>query len=151
MSLNEKSVAYGAQKSSIREISAYAGERKAQIGAENVFDFSLGNPSIPAPDAVRASIEKSLTLPATQLHGYTPASGLPAAREAVAASLCRRFGVRCNGRGTALTGAKNKFNKGETLQWLNRSHGSNSPRGQIFLRASCLIGRSVIGRSSCMG
>ena len=57
MSLNEKSVAYGAQKSSIREISAYAGERKAQIGAENVFDFSLGNPSIPAPDAVRASIE----------------------------------------------------------------------------------------------
>ncbi|HBG3383006.1 TPA: pyridoxal phosphate-dependent aminotransferase, partial [Clostridioides difficile] len=67
MSLNEKSVAYGAQKSSIREISAYAGERKAQIGAENVFDFSLGNPSIPAPDAVRASIEKSLTLPATQL------------------------------------------------------------------------------------
>ena len=92
MSLNEKSVAYGAQKSSIREISAYAGERKAQIGAENVFDFSLGNPSIPAPDAVRASIEKSLTLPATQLHGYTPASGLPAAREAVAASLCCRFG-----------------------------------------------------------
>ncbi len=92
MSLNEKSVAYGAQKSSIREISAYAGERKAQIGAENVFDFSLGNPSIPAPDAVRASIEKSLTLPATQLHGYTPASGLPAAREAVAASLRRRFG-----------------------------------------------------------
>ena len=99
MSLNEKSVAYGAQKSSIREISAYAGERKAQIGAENVFDFSLGNPSIPAPDAVRASIEKSLTLPATQLHGYTPASGLPAAREAVAASLCRRFG-----EGTASAG-----------------------------------------------
>lgn len=99
MSLNEKSVAYGAQKSSIREISAYAGERKAQIGAENVFDFSLGNPSIPAPDAVRASIEKSLTLPATQLHGYTPASGLPATREAVAASLCRRFG-----EGTASAG-----------------------------------------------
>ena len=93
MSLNEKSYAYGAQKSSIREISAYAGERKAQIGAENVFDFSLGNPSIPAPDAVRASIEKNLALPATQLHGYTPAPGLPVAREAVAASLCRRFGV----------------------------------------------------------
>ncbi len=85
MSLNEKSVAYGAQKSSIREISAYAGERKAQIGAENVFDFSLGNPSIPAPDAVRASIEKSLTLPATQLHGYTPASGLPTFQVDVAA------------------------------------------------------------------
>ena len=93
MSINEKSYAYGAQKSSIREIAAYAGQRKAQIGAENVFDFSLGNPSIPAPDAVRDSLEKSLTLPATQLHGYTPAPGLPAAREAVAASLCRRFGA----------------------------------------------------------
>lgn len=92
MPINEKSRAYGAQKSSIREIAAYAAERKAQIGAENVFDFSLGNPSIPAPDAVRASIAKSLTLPATQLHGYTPAQGLPAAREAVAASLRRRFG-----------------------------------------------------------
>ena len=92
MSINEKSRAYGAQKSSIREIAAYAGARKAEIGAENVFDFSLGNPSIPAPDAVRASIERSLALPATQLHGYTPANGLPAAREAVAASLCRRFG-----------------------------------------------------------
>ena len=92
MSINEASRAYGAQKSSIREISAYANARKAEIGAENVFDFSLGNPSIPAPDAVRASIERSLALPATQLHGYTPANGLPAAREAVAASLCRRFG-----------------------------------------------------------
>ncbi len=92
MSINEKSRAYGAQKSSIREISAYANARKAEIGAENVFDFSLGNPSIPAPDAVRASIERALALPATQLHGYTPASGLPAVREAVAASLTRRFG-----------------------------------------------------------
>ena len=92
MSINEKSRAYGAQKSSIREISAYANARKAEIGAENVFDFSLGNPSIPAPDAVRASIERALALPATQLHGYTPANGLPAVREAVAASLSRRFG-----------------------------------------------------------
>ena len=92
MSINEKSRAYGAQKSSIREISAYATARQSQIGAENAFDFSLGNPSIPAPGAVRASIERALALPATQLHGYTPASGLPAAREAVAASLCRRFG-----------------------------------------------------------
>ena len=78
MSINEKSYAYGAQKSSIREIAAYGAARKAQIGAENVYDFSIGNPSIPAPDAVRASIERSLTLPPTQLHGYTPAPGLPA-------------------------------------------------------------------------
>jgi aspartate aminotransferase len=93
MSINEKSYAYGAQKSSIREIAAYGAQRKAEIGTENVYDFSLGNPSIPAPDAVRASIERSLELPPTQLHGYTPAPGLPVAREAVAASLNRRFGT----------------------------------------------------------
>lgn len=93
MTINEKSYAYGAQKSSIREIAAYGSARKAQIGAENVFDFSLGNPSIPAPESVRASIARALELPPTQLHGYTPASGLPAAREAVAASLNRRFGT----------------------------------------------------------
>lgn len=93
MTINEKSYAYGAQKSSIREIAAYGSTRKAQIGAENVFDFSLGNPSIPAPESVRASIARALELPPTQLHGYTPAPGLPAAREAVAASLNRRFGT----------------------------------------------------------
>ena len=93
MSINEASYAYGAAKSSIREIAAYGGARKAQVGAENVYDFSLGNPSIPAPEAVRTSIERSLALPPTQLHGYTPAAGLPSAREAVAKSLNRRFGT----------------------------------------------------------
>jgi aspartate aminotransferase len=93
MSINQKSYAYGASKSSIREIAAYGAARKAQIGAQNVFDFSLGNPSVPAPDAVRDSIAHALTLPATALHGYTPANGLPAARQAVADSLNRRFGT----------------------------------------------------------
>jgi hypothetical protein len=92
MTINEKNYAYGASKSSIREIAAYGAARKAQIGAENVFDFSLGNPSIPAPDAVRESIERSLQLPPTQLHSYTPAAGLPFVREKLAASLCRRYG-----------------------------------------------------------
>ena len=90
--MNEQSYAYGASKSSIRELAAYAAGRKAQIGAENVFDFSLGNPSIPAPDEVRMAITRALTLPATQLHSYTPAAGLPEVRAAIAASLCRRFG-----------------------------------------------------------
>ena len=91
MAINQKSYDYGAAKSSIREIAAYGAARKAQIGAQNVFDFSLGNPSVPAPDAVRASIVRNAALPASQLHGYTPAAGLPAAREAVATSLNRRF------------------------------------------------------------
>ena len=95
MAINEKSYAYGASKSSIREIFAYGMARKAEVGAENVYDFSLGNPSIPAPDEVRASLARSLELPPVQLHGYTPANGAPAAREAVAASLTRRFQAEC--------------------------------------------------------
>jgi aspartate aminotransferase len=91
MAINQKSYDYGAAKSSIREIAAYGAARKAQIGAQNVFDFSLGNPSVPAPDAVRESIVRNAALPASQLHGYTPAAGLPAARQAVADSLNRRF------------------------------------------------------------
>ncbi len=90
---NERMRAYGAQKSEIREIFAYALERKAQIGADKVFDFSIGNPSVPAPDAVRESIERALELPPAELHGYSPANGLPEARQAVAASLNRRFGT----------------------------------------------------------
>ncbi len=92
MDINQQSLAYGAAKSAIREIAAYAAARKAEIGAEHVFDFSLGNPSVPAPDAVRASIERSLALPSSQVHGYTPGNGLPSVRAAVAASLERRFG-----------------------------------------------------------
>ena len=95
MAINEKSYAYGAAKSSIREIFAYGMVRKAEVGEENVYDFSLGNPSIPAPEGVRASIERALELPPVQLHGYTPANGMAPAREAVAASLTRRFGAEC--------------------------------------------------------
>lgn len=93
MSINEKSYAYGSSKSSIREIAAYGSRRKAEIGAENVFDFSLGNPSVPAPAEVRASIERALDLPSLELHGYTPGPGMPAARKAVADSLNRRYGT----------------------------------------------------------
>lgn len=91
---NEQMHGYGSEPSAIREIFSYANERKAQIGAENVFDFSLGNPSVPAPDAVRASIERSLAeVPAAELHGYSPAPGLSSTRRAVASSLNRRFGT----------------------------------------------------------
>lgn len=92
--INESMYAYGAASSKIREIFAYACERKARIGAENVFDFSLGNPSIPAPEAVRASIERSLAeFAPEELHGYTPAPGLPEVRAAVVGSINRRFGT----------------------------------------------------------
>ena len=94
MGFNREMFSYGSAKSAIREIAAYGARRRAELGADRVFDFSLGNPSVPAPDEVRAAIERALALPPCELHGYTPASGLPAAREAIAASLRRRFGER---------------------------------------------------------
>ena len=102
--VNETMYARGAESSKIREIFSYACERKAQIGADKVFDFSLGNPSVPAPVAVRESIERSLAeVPAGQLHGYTPAPGLPETRAAVAASLNRRFGTAYEGKDVFMT------------------------------------------------
>ena len=92
MSINETMYAYGAAKSSIREIAAYGARRKAEIGEQNVFDFSIGNPSVPAPPQVRAAIEQAAALPPVELHSYTPANGLPFVRSAVADSLVRRFG-----------------------------------------------------------
>ena len=61
MPVNATMYDYGAQKSSIREIAAYGAARKAQIGAQNVFDFSLGNPSVPAPN--QDSLHRSSSSP----------------------------------------------------------------------------------------
>jgi aspartate aminotransferase len=90
---NEAMYAYGASKSSIREIAAYAAARKAEIGAGNVFDFSLGNPSVPAPREVNEAIVAALELPPMELHGYTPAQGLASCRAAIAAHLNRLHGT----------------------------------------------------------
>ena len=54
--INEQMLKLGQEPSSIRELFAYGLERKAQIGEDKVFDFSLGNPSVPAPDAVSRAI-----------------------------------------------------------------------------------------------
>ena len=91
--VNEKMHALGVEPSAIRELFAYGLARKAEIGEENVFDFSLGNPSVPAPDAVRIAAQELLDMPAASLHGYSPAQGVPSVRAAVAASLNRRFGT----------------------------------------------------------
>lgn len=91
--VNEKMHALGVEPSAIRELFAYGLARKAEIGAEKVFDFSLGNPSVPAPDAVRQAAQELLALPPAALHGYSPAQGVPSARAAVADSLNRRFGT----------------------------------------------------------
>ena len=91
--LNERMYALGAEPSAIRELFAYGLERKAQIGADKVFDFSIGNPSVPAPAAIRQAIADLLETNPVELHGYTPASGNYSTRKAVADNIAHRFGV----------------------------------------------------------
>ncbi len=84
----------GKERSVIREIFEYGNARKREIGAENVFDFSLGNPSVPAPACVREEIGRLLSeMPAQKLHGYTSAAGDPAVRAQVADYIEGAFGV----------------------------------------------------------
>ena len=90
--INQRMLALGNEPSAIRELFAYGLARKAEIGDDKVFDFSLGNPSIPAPDSVRQAIAEALDEPACALHGYTPAQGTPAVRQAVARTILRRHG-----------------------------------------------------------
>lgn len=92
--MNGKMTALGKSPSKIREIFEYSIGRKALLGAENVFDFSLGNPSIPAPECVNASIDKLVRESnSVFLHGYTSAQGDMAVRQAVAESIVKRFGT----------------------------------------------------------
>ncbi|MGN0262392.1 MAG: pyridoxal phosphate-dependent aminotransferase [Eggerthellaceae bacterium] len=94
--INEQMLKLGQEPSSIRELFAYGLERKAQIGEDKVFDFSLGNPSVPAPEAVSRAIADLSSLPPATVHGYTPAQGAPAPRAAIAANLNKRFGTSYN-------------------------------------------------------
>ena len=83
------------QKSVIREIFAYGSERAKEIGYENVFDYSLGNPSVPTPVEFKEKIIEILQEndPMT-VHGYSPTLGIPSVRQAVADSLNTRFGMK---------------------------------------------------------
>lgn len=81
-------------KSVIRELSEFAAARGAEIGYENVFDYSLGNPSVPVPEAFTRQMLRLLEAgDSAALHGYSPSLGIPEVREAIAQSLARRFGL----------------------------------------------------------
>ena len=84
----------GSKRSIIREIFEYSKTRAKEIGSDNVFDFSLGNPSVPAPPEVNAAITDLLaTRDSVLLHGYTSAQGDLGVRTAVANSIRQRFSV----------------------------------------------------------
>lgn len=81
-------------KSVIRQLSEFAAERGKEIGYGNVFDYSLGNPSVPVPqEFTDVMVELLQTKSPMELHGYSPSLGIPSVREAVAESLKERFGI----------------------------------------------------------
>ena len=82
----------GSQRSAIRELFEYGKQRAAVVGAENVYDFSLGNPTVPAPDCVNETI-RDLThkLDSISLHGYTSAQGDIETRQAIADYLNKTY------------------------------------------------------------
>ena len=90
--LNEKYKSMLNQKSVIRKMFYYALNRGKEIGYDNVFDYSLGNPSVPAPKEFDNAIIKLLKgKDSHKLHEYSPNLGIPEVREAVAQSLNERF------------------------------------------------------------
>ncbi|MDE6293235.1 MAG: pyridoxal phosphate-dependent aminotransferase [Clostridiales bacterium] len=94
MEINENAYMLGSKRSVIREIFEYGKKRAAEVGAENVFDFSIGNPSVQPPKEVSETIQELLkTEDSVSLHGYTSAQGDFGTRKAVSDSVNKRFGL----------------------------------------------------------
>ena len=94
--LNQTAYSLGANRSCIRDLFEYGRARAAVVGEENVFDYSLGNPSIPSPAAVDEAVRQILQdTPTLQIHGYTSAVGDAATRQAIADDLNRRYDAGC--------------------------------------------------------
>ncbi len=94
MIYNEQMYDLGSRRSAIRELFEYGKQRAAIVGAENVYDFSLGNPTVPAPDCVDETIRRlTEELDCIRLHGYTSAQGDVETRTAIAAFLNKTHGT----------------------------------------------------------
>lgn len=92
--MNQRMYALGSKRSVIREIFEFGKKRAAEVGADKVFDFSLGNPSVKPPQAVEDILKELLsTDDPTALHGYTSAQGDPNVRKAIAAYIAKTQGV----------------------------------------------------------
>ena len=102
--VSSKMYELGTKKSTIRTIFEFGRKRAAQVGEENIFDFSLGNPNVPTPDFVRdAAIEILQTYEPAKVHGYTVAPGNPQVRETLAQSINARFGTHFAGKNLFIT------------------------------------------------
>ncbi len=101
--VNERMLGLGTARSVIRELFEYGKQRAAVVGAENVYDFSLGNPSVPAPDAVNETAIRILQENPDVIHCYTSAQGDATVRARFADSLNRRFNADCTANDLYIT------------------------------------------------
>ncbi len=100
----EKMYELGTKKSTIRTIFEFGRKRAAEVGEENIFDFSLGNPNVPTPDFVKqAAMDILNEMEPSSVHGYTVAPGNPQVREILAKSINERFGTGFAGKNLFLT------------------------------------------------
>ena len=94
--VNQNAYQLGANRSCIRDLFEYGRQRAAIVGEENVYDYSLGNPSIPSPPQVNEAVRQILLdTPSLQVHGYTSAVGDLATRKAIADDLNHRYNAGC--------------------------------------------------------
>ena len=102
--ISEKMKPYVKNNSAIRMMFEEGNRLRAKYGADKVFDFSLGNPSVPAPDSVReAIIELVNTADPTVLHGYMSNAGFEDVRQTIAESLNRRFDTKFSAKNLIMT------------------------------------------------
>ena len=102
--VNDKMYELGTKKSTIRTIFEFGRKRAAEVGEDNIYDFSLGNPNVPTPQFIKDAIIDILnTMEPTAVHGYTVAPGNPQVRETLAKSINERFGTNFAGKNLFIT------------------------------------------------
>ena len=102
--ISEKMYELGTKKSTIRTIFEYGRKRALEVGEENIYDYSLGNPNVPAPDFIKQAIIDILNeMDPCDVHGYTVAPGNPKVREILAKDINNRFGTHFTGKNLFIT------------------------------------------------
>ena len=102
--VNSKMYELGTKKSTIRTIFEFGRKRAAEVGEENVYDFSLGNPNVPTPDFIKdAAVDILINMEPAAIHGYTVAPGNPQVRKALADSINSRFGMNITEKNLFMT------------------------------------------------
>ncbi len=102
--VSEQMYELGTKKSTIRTIFEYGRKRAQEVGEENVYDFSIGNPNVPSPEFVKQALIDILSeMEPTAVLGYTVAPGNPEVREILAKSINKRFGTSLTGKNLFMT------------------------------------------------